>query len=264
MRMKLTLRDLKNYSIYMQENGKAKNSIESYGKLLMAFYDALPEGKELTKETIAGWIGEMQKNGYSSNTINTKISVLNGLLAYLGKKELSAELIGKSGKTEHAMLTRAEYIRLLRAAKEQEKERTYLLIKSICVLGIRIHEIADITVEGLEEGAIFVNSHGIDREIKIPEILKKELLQYAAHKNIRNGSVFVSVNGKPLNRINIFHDIKRVARDANVDEEKVNPKCLFYLYQSTQNEIMEKLTALAEYSYTNLLEQEETVIGWDT
>lgn len=261
--MRLTLRDLKNYNNYMQECGRAKSSIESYGKVLSAFYEALPEDKEITKEAIMEWIGEMRENGYSCNTINTKISVLNGLLAYLGKKELSAELIEKPEKTEQMTLTRAEYIRLLRTAKEQEKERTYLLIKSICVLGIRIHEIADITVEGLKAGTIFVNSHGVDREIKIPEIFQKELLQYAAHKNIRKGSVFISGNGNPLNRINIFHDIKRVARDANVDEDKVNPKCLFYLYQSTQNEIMEKLASLAEYSYIKLLEQEEILIGWD-
>ena len=47
-------------------------------------------------------------------------------------------------------LTRAEYLRLLKAAKLKKSERTYFIIKTICCGGVHVQEIPELTLEAVQ------------------------------------------------------------------------------------------------------------------
>lgn len=66
-----------------------------------------------------------------------------------------------------------------------------------------------------------------------------------------------------MDRSNIGHSIKRVSRDARVAEEKVNPRCLWKMYQSTQEGIQANVAILIEQAYERMLEQEQLIVGWE-
>lgn len=58
-------------------------------------------------------------------------------------------------------LTRAEYLRLLQAARALEKERAYLLVKVFALLGIRVGELPQVTVEQVKAGRLLLRGSGV-------------------------------------------------------------------------------------------------------
>ena len=76
-------------------------------------------------------------------------------------------------------LTRAEYLRLLQAARALEKERTYLLVKVFALLGIRLGELGQITVwRRVKTGRLPILENGGRRYVPLPGCLRGELLDY--------------------------------------------------------------------------------------
>lgn len=78
-----------------------------------------------------------------------------------------------------------------------------------------------------------VNNKGRERAVLLPRELRKALLQYCARHDIRRGPVFVTRNGLPMNRSNIWAAMKRLCRMAGVDSQKVFPHNLRHLFALT-------------------------------
>lgn len=100
-------------------------------------------------------------------------------------------------------MTKAEYERLLKAAKSKKNERLFLIMQTICGTGIRVSELKFITCEAVANHKATVNLKGKIRIIFLPKELCKLLSKYIKEQNIKSGSVFITRNGKPLSR----HDI---------------------------------------------------------
>ena len=87
------------------------------------------------------------------------MSVLNTFLRYLGHRDWQVdEFVRVSGDVQPE-LTRAEYLRLLSAAKHIGKEKTYLLIKTMGGAGVRVQELSQVTVEAVHQGMVKLDSH---------------------------------------------------------------------------------------------------------
>ena len=67
----------------------------------------------------------------------------------------------------------------------------------------------------------------------LPERLCLELSDYIEAENIRTGSIFITRNGRPLDRSNIFHSMKKLCDDAGVNKDKVFPHNLRHLFAVT-------------------------------
>ena len=67
-----------------------------------------------------------------------------------------------------------------------------------------------------------------------------------------------------LGRTAVTDSMKQLCRDARVEEEKVNPRCLRQLWQATQEEVRAQLDVLVERTCDRLLETEQLSIGWDS
>ena len=124
--------------------------------------------------------------------------------------------------SEEKELTRAEYGRLVRTAEKKGKERLSLLIQTICSTGIRVSELEFITVAAVKRGRAEV--------IFLPARLQKKLKAYAAKKGITEGVIFASKSGRPLHRGNIWAEMKKLCKDAEVSPEKVFPHNLRHLF----------------------------------
>ena len=102
------------------------------------------------------------------------------------------------------------------------------------------------TVEAVEAGTAVVTGQCKSQILHIPPVLRKELLAYAKRQGIRSGPIFVTRNGSPIKRPNISESIRRLCRDAQVPEEKGNPRCLQKLHQTTYRNIENGVAALIE------------------
>ena len=105
-----------------------------------------------------------------------------------------------------------------------------LVMETICSTGIRVSELQYITVEAAKCGRATVNCKNKMRVIILPSKLCQKLLSYCRKMRITKGTVFLSRNGRPLNRSNIWADMKKLCAAAWVDRKKVFPHNLRHLF----------------------------------
>ena len=124
--------------------------------------------------------------------MNIHLTAANGLLDHMGRRDL--QLLGQLDVVPEIQpeLTRAEYLRLLQAAKGLSRERSYLLVKVFALTGIRVGELERVTAEAVKEGRLLITADGEQRYVPLPNCLRRELLDYLDRQRIRDGPVFVT------------------------------------------------------------------------
>ena len=143
-------------------------------------------------------------------------------------------------------LSLKEYYRLLEAAGEKKGKRLYYVMQALCSTGIRVSELPFNTVEAVKRKRARVHLKGKSRWVLLPTKLCAQLKAYAARRGIREGSIFVTGSGKPLDRSNILHEMKSVCREAKVERGKVFPHNLRHLFACTYYDREKDLTHLAD------------------
>ena len=71
-------------------------------------------------------------------------------------------------------------------------------------------------------------------------------MEYCNRNRIKNGAVFITKSGKPLDRSNIWTMMKALCKDAGVDSKKVYPHNLRHLFAFTFYGIEKDLLRLAD------------------
>ena len=260
--LKLTPDDLEAYLDDLSRKGRVTGTLVTYRRNLYALYERPAGGQDRPPGDAEPVAAEAAGGGYSPRTVNVRMSVANGLMAFLGRRDL--QCVGTLEVDDvQPELTRTEYLRLLTTARALDKERLYLLVKLFGCTGIPVQELPRVTVEALNEGRVTVRSSGIVQLLHLPDFLRKELLAYAQRKGIASGPIFRTKSGKPLGRTAVTDSIKQLCRDARVPEEKANPRCLKRLWQSTQDGIRAQIDLLVEQACDRLMEAEQLTVGWD-
>ena len=135
---------------------------------------------------------------------------------------------------------------MVRAAKEKNSERLALLLEAICATGIRVSELQFITVEAVSQGEAIVTCKGKTRTVFLPAALQKKLRRYIQGQKIQSGSVFITRTGKPMNRSNIWREMKALCEEANVNPQKVFPHNLRHLFARVFYGIEKDIAKLAD------------------
>lgn len=149
-------------------------------------------------------------------------------------------------RDEQQELTKAEYLRLIEAAKKKENSRLEMVMKTICATGIRVSELIFITVEAAKSGRADIYCKGKHRVILLPDQLRKVLLQYTKEQNISSGHIFRTKTGKPLDRSNIWKDMKDLCKAAEVEPAKVFPHNLRHLFARAFYALEKNIVHLAD------------------
>lgn len=191
---------------------------------------------------------QLQEN-YAVVSANSMIASLNSFLRFIGLESCCVKQFKLQRKiycSEEKELTREEYFRLIHAAKEKGSGRLGLLIETVCATGIRVSELQYITAEALRRGEATVNCKGKTRTIFIPNRLQKKLLRYIKEQKIMSGAVFVTRTGRPMNRCNIWKEMKTLCERAGVAPGKVFPHNLRHLFARTFYGIEKDIVKLAD------------------
>jgi len=256
--IKMTKTLMDQYREFLVNRACETQTISMYFCYLNRLYAFLPEEKELTEESLRGWLESLQDKGYSDRTINMHISSVNGLLRFCGHKNMHLSVATVPRSAQLPQLTRKEYLKLLSFVKKHGSERDYLLIKTLATIDISVTDLSLLTVEACKKGMIeFPNN----REAVIPDSLKQELLSYVEKEKLTGGSVFLSNRGNPMDRSNITHMIERFGKEAGIEQKKCNLRALHDLYERTQEEITQRLLSLHMKEYEKLLKEEQKKVG---
>jgi site-specific recombinase XerD len=218
------------YLAHLADAERAAATLEKYGRSVRVFAAWL-EGGAVTKESVIEYKQQLSET-HAASSVNTTIAALNGFFAFRGWniKIKPLKIQRRTFLPEERELSRAEYERLLQAAKAADNERLHLVMQTICSTGIRVGELPFITVEAISSGRAEITNKGKTRRLILPEKLKKLLRSYAKKQGIGSGCIFITKNGKPLDRKNIWADMKKLCAAAKVLESKVFPHSLRHLF----------------------------------
>ena len=233
---------------YLLGEERSAATIEKYGRDVLAFLSWLSDREEISKEVVVGYkqaiIGK-----YKTTSANSMLVSVNRFLDFIGKKDCQVKLFKiqrNPFRKKDKELTKEEYNRLILAAKAKSSSRLFLMIQAICSTGIRVSEHRFITREALERGRITIYNKGKERVVFLPKKLKKCLLQYCRQNGIYSGPVFVTKKGTPVNRCNVWAEMKALCKEAGVSPEKVFPHNLRHLFAVTYYRMQKDIVHLAD------------------
>lgn len=226
---------------------KAGATLEKYMRDVRAFYRWM-RGRPIDKKDVLEYKTSLCER-YAAASVNSMLSSLNSFFSFLDWHELKVKTLRVQRQlfsSQDQELTKSEYERLLDAAKKKKNDRLYLLLQTICSTGIRVSELKFITVDAIRRQSAEINCKGKHRCAFLPAELCSLLLAYAKKRQIKSGSVFVTKNGKPLDRSNIWMDMKKLCKAAHVTEKKVFPHNLRHLFARTYYSMQKDIVRLAD------------------
>ena len=228
----------------LELNEKSEATIKKYVRDIKEFIDYIGNS-EIDKEHLIAYKNKLISE-HKPATVNVKIIAINRFLSYIEKDNCKIKLLKIQEQiyaNEEKELTIDEYKRLIEVSKS---ERIGLIIKTISSTGIRISELKYITVDAVIRCKAEINLKGKNRIILIPTVLRKLLLDYINDNDIQSGSVFITKTGKPIDRSNIWKEMKRLCVKAHVDKTKVFPHNLRHLFARIFYEEEKDIVRLAD------------------
>lgn len=243
----ITEKGIEKFEKHLIFQEKAEATVKKYVLAVRKLSSFLKE-KELTKERLIAWRNSMERS-LKAATVNGILSAVNAWLAFTGKNELKVKLLKVQRQvfiSEERELGVSDYKRLLKAAGEAGKERLYMVMLTLAGTGIRISELKFITVENIRAGRADIHMKGKCRTILLPKKLRKKLLKYAGKMKIVSGILFRTKSGRPLDRSNICHELKKICTQAGVKPSKVFPHNFRHLFARTFYAMEKDLSHLAD------------------
>lgn len=238
---------LEAFCLHLAENERAPATIEKYRKETLEFLHFL-KGRTPAKSLVLEYRAHLQGQN-RPQTVNAKLSAIHAYLCFCGLGDCRVRLMKVQRRAfleERRELSELEYKRLLQAAQARDQERLYLVMLTLCATGIRVSELQYITREAARRGRAEITLKGKSRTALLPRDLKNRLLNYAAKHGIQSGPIFRTRSGRPLDRSNICHDMKRLCSAARVDPAKVFPHNLRHLFARRFYAVEKNLAHLAD------------------
>ncbi len=232
---------------YLRGEEKAAATTEKYIRDVTAFF-TWADGKEYAKAVVLAYKAHITER-YAPESVNSMLSSLNCFFAFWGRLDLRVKTLKIQRQLflgREKELTRAEYARLLRAADAGRNPDFSLLLQTLGATGIRISELCHVSAEAVRVGKAVIHCKGKMRVVLFPKKLCKMLQGYAAKRKIKSGPLFVTRNGKPLDRSNIWKIMKLLAEKAGVPKEKVFPHNLRHLFARCYYQLEKDIVRLSD------------------
>ena len=240
--------NMKLFELYLLERENAPATIQKYKTDVRTFFRYLGDSQEITKECLIKYKNWLIEN-YALSSVNSMLVALNQYLVCIGLERWKLRRVKTQRKIyedEQKELSIENYFQLIEAAREEGKERLALMMETMCSTGIRVSELSFFTVESVSSGIVRVWNKGKYRLVVLPEKLCMKLKQYIRKLNLQSGMVFVTRNGKPVDRSNIWREMKRLSEKTGIVREVIFPHNLRHLFGRTFFHLTRNLVLLAD------------------
>ena len=218
----------------LKENERSKATICKYEHDVRSF-KIFAENRPVDKNMVLAYKATLLSK-YSVASANSMLAALNSFFYFLHWEDLIAKHFRVQKKvycSETKELSKSDYLCLVKTASKKKNDRLDLLIQTICSTGIRVGELPFITVEASQAGEAVITCKGKTRTVFLVSKLRNKLLRYAKRKGICTGPIFITRGGKPMDRSNIWREMKKLSGSAGVPSEKVFPHNLRHLFART-------------------------------
>ena len=249
--MTISQQSLQAYRAELLRQEKSQMTVQIYTKNCREFLHFVQAGLKSSpfgKAIVHTWKTSLSTAGLSPATVNAKLAAVNGFLRFLGRPECCVRQVRRQRRVfrdKGRDLSHSEYLRLVQAAKRQGRERLCLAMQTI-----RVSELRFVTVEAVRTGRATVTGKGKCREILLPGKLRARLKEYLKHygrwPGQANAPVFLTAGGRPLDRSNLWREMRSLCAAAKVDPHKVFPHNLRHLFAKTFYALNKDLAKLAD------------------
>lgn len=243
----ITPTDIDDYTLALISDERAPGTVQKYRRDVTAFARFL-DGRSATRENAASWKTHLLEHNYKPETINSKLSAINGFFRFMNWniKVKFLKIQRQLFRDPAREMSREEYTRLLTTARETGQERLALIMETLCATGIRISELRYITVEAAKAGRATISMKGKIRTILMPTKLYRKLQKYAKKEKIASGAIFRTKSGKPISRRQVWYELKRLCQAAGVAPGKVFPHNFRHLFATTFYKACKDIARLAD------------------
>ena len=228
----LTEREIECFTVYLRRDEREPATVEAYLRALRRFA-RWADGRSVTKELAVEWKAELSASGYRPVSVNAMLAAVNKFFTCMGREDCKVKYLRlqrQMFRRPERELTKAEYLRLVQAAREKGGRRLELLLETICATGIRVGELKYITVEAVRAGVAEIALKGKIRTILLPHRLCRKLQKYAKQQKITSGKIFLTRDGRPVSRQYVWTRMKALCEPAGVERTKVFPHNLRSLF----------------------------------
>ena len=243
----VTDENIKKFEEYLYAEERSCNTIEKYMRDVRFFRGRL-QGGNVDKSALVKYKKELCER-YAAKSVNSMLSSVNAFFVFMGWYDLKVKTLKIQRRIfsdKSKELSKPEYERLLSAAKNRKNKRLYYLMQTVASTGLRVSEIQYVTCEAVRQGQAVINCKGKIRQIFLPKKLCQMLKEYIKSRNIKSGAVFVSKNGRPLDRSNIWKMLKDLCKSAGVSKDKVFPHNFRHLFARTFYSLQKDIVRLAD------------------
>jgi site-specific recombinase XerD len=120
------------------------------------------------------------------------------------------------------------------------------MLEVMASTGMRVSELQCICVDGVRAGLVEIHNKGKIRKVLLTKEMRKQLLDYIRQENIETGRVFLTRKGNPVNRSNIWKEMKQLCDGAGVEKTKVFPHNLRKLFAICLYKVEKNLAKVAD------------------
>ena len=235
------------FQSHLIEEEKSQATRDKYTRDITAFFTWLGD-RPLDKQAVLDYKAHIQTE-YAPASVNSMLSSLNSLFSFMERHDLHVRTLKIQRQIflpKERELTRTEYDRLLAAARKAGNHRLFWLMQTVCSTGIRISELFFITAEAVGKGHADIDCKGKRRRVFLPKDLCQGLRRYMASRGIKKGPVFVTRNGRPVDRSNVWSEMKAICAKAGVLCKKVFPHNLRHLFARVHYSLYKDIARLAD------------------
>lgn len=236
------------FELYLLERENAPATIQKYKTDVRTFFRYMDSNHEITKECLLQYKNWLIEH-YALSSVNSMLVALNQYLVCIGLERWKLRRVKTQRKIyeeEHRKMSTEEYFCLIETARSEGKERLALMMETMCSTGIRVSELKFFTVESIRNGIVKVWNKGKYRLVVMPEKLCKKLEKYVQDQKLQSGMIFVTRNGKAVDRSNIWREMKKLAEKAGIAGEIIFPHNLRHLFGRTFFHLTRNLVLLAD------------------
>lgn len=209
------------YEKRLRRDEMTENTIKSYvgsAKRFLSEYEAVNRNSTLAYK-------EHLISNYKPATVNNRILALNNFLHFLKKDNLKLKTMRVQQKLylDH-VISNADYRKLIRKLKKDEKTKWYMVVRTMVCTGARISEIIAFQAEDVYTGYVELYAKGNKlRRIYFPKVLQTELTGWLEEEQRKEGSMFLNKNGVTISANGVAAMLKRFAIQYNIDPKVMHP-----------------------------------------
>lgn len=221
---------------------KSKKTTVDYKNAINKLIEFLPNTEiEITKSLMIDFKDYLTEKGFAIKSKNKYIVIVNKFLKFLGYENCILKKFKEQQKSSiDDPIWEQEHKRMLRWAKKLNLEDMYWIMEVFAYTGIRVEELKYFQIEKIKESNyIKVFNKGKERTVILTNELRRGLIDFCKRKGIITGYIFKSPvkENHMLNNSTIWRRLKKIARAAKINPNKIHPHAWRHLFSKKAKEI---------------------------